>query len=773
MAKSLFIAEKPSVAQQFAAALKKNWKRSDGYQEADDAIVTWCVGHLVALSYPEAYDPKYKRWSLQTLPFLPREFKYQVIDSVSKQFAVVSRLLNRPDVDVIYICTDSGREGEYIYRLVDQMAGVKDKIRKRVWIDSQTEEEILRGIREAKDWKEYDNLSASAYLRAKEDYLMGINFSRVLTLKYGSAISSYLKRDRTVLSVGRVMTCVLGMAVRREREIREFVKTPFYRVIGTFQSGGFAFDGEWKCTEGSRYFGTPALYKENGFKERKTAEELIAYLTEIDGDGAVMKSGAAAGTGSDTAGKNSAAADNSAEAGGETAGKGQAAAGNLTAVIASVERKKETKNPPLLYNLAELQNDCSRLFKISPDATLQVVQELYEKKLVTYPRTDARVLSTAVAKEIHRNIGGLRQFGPLQEFAQEVLESGSYKKIAKSRYVNDKQITDHYAIIPTGQGFGALTGLKPLSAKIYQLIARRFLSIFYPPAVYQKTALELVRKEEHFFASFRVLTEQGYLKVADVTAGRKKEAEAGNPESDGDSEKNRTDLENPEFLKMLAGLRKGSRLGLEGFEIKEGETSPPKRYTSGSMILAMENAGQLIEDEELRAQIKGSGIGTSATRAEILKKLVNIKYLALNAKTQVITPTLLGEMVFEVVLASMKQLLNPELTASWEKGLTYVAEGTITPEEYMTKLENFVAGRTNNVIRLNNQYQLRASFDAAAANYRSGGQSARSRGERSGGQGAGDAETKSGQGARRGGKAPAGRSRTTAAAGRAEKGDSQ
>ncbi len=782
MPKSLFIAEKPSVAQQFAAALKKNWKRGDGYQEADDAVVTWCVGHLVALSYPEAYDPKYKRWSLQTLPFLPREFKYQVIDSVSKQFAIVSRLLNRPDVDVIYICTDSGREGEYIYRLVDQMAGVKDKIRKRVWIDSQTEEEILRGIREAKDWTEYDNLSASAYLRAKEDYLMGINFSRVLTLKYGNVISSYLKRDRTVLSVGRVMTCVLGMVVRREREIREFVKTPFYRVIGTFQSGGFAFDGEWKCVEGSRYFGTPALYKENGFKERKTAEELIAYLTDRDANGSA--DGAAAGF-----------EDN---VGGEAAGD----AGVLTAAVASVERKKETKNPPLLYNLAELQNDCSRLFKISPDATLQVVQELYEKKLVTYPRTDARVLSTAVAREIHKNIGGLRQFGPVQEFAQEVLESGTYKKIAKSRYVNDKQITDHYAIIPTGQGFGALAGLKPLSAKIYQLIARRFLSIFYPPAVYQKTTLELVRKEEHFFASFRVLTEQGYLKVADVTAGRKKEAEAGspetvraegsvrknvlpeegnpetagsesgNPESDGDSEKNRKDLENPEFLKMLAGLRKGSRLGLEGFEIKEGETSPPKRYTSGSMILAMENAGQLIEDEELRAQIKGSGIGTSATRAEILKKLVNIKYLALNAKTQVIAPTLLGEIVFEVVLASMKQLLNPELTASWEKGLTYVAEGTITPEEYMTKLENFVAGRTNNVIRLNNQYQLRASFDAAAANYRSGGRSAGGGGERSGGRSAGNAE-KNGRNEGNSGKAAAGRGRRAAASHRAEKGDSQ
>ncbi len=757
MAKSLYIAEKPSVAQQFAAALKKNWRRADGYQEADDAIVTWCVGHLVTMSYPEAYDPAYKRWSLQTLPFLPKEFKYQIIDSVAKQFGIVSGLLNRPDVDVIYICTDSGREGEYIYRLVDQMAGVKGKTRRRVWIDSQTEEEILRGIREAKDWTEYDNLSASAYLRAKEDYLMGINFSRLLTLKYGNAVSNFLKQDRTVVSVGRVMTCVLGMVVRREREIREFVKTPFYRVIGTFgkaaagpgqgegeTAGGaslefpcgknagaalLAFDAEWRCVDGSKYYGTPFLYKENGFKERKTAEELIAYLT-----------------------------------GGEE---------RLTATIAAVERKKETKNPPLLYNLAELQNDCSKMFKISPDQTLQIVQELYEKKLVTYPRTDARVLSTAVAKEIHKNIGGLRQFAPLQAFAEEILQTGSYKNIAKTRYVNDKQITDHYAIVPTGQGFGALRSLKPLALKVYEVIVRRFLSIFYPAAVYQKTSLELVRLGEHFFASFKVLAEQGYLKVADVSGGRKKAGQedmtvpgsgaepagsgsraesigrgtsrmtadagggkdaagssggagsgsedirnSGTAADSDDSERNRRDLENPEFLKMLASLKKGMELAVFDFAIREGETSPPKRYTSGSMILAMENAGQLIEDEELRAQIKGSGIGTSATRAEILKKLVNIKYLALNNKTQVITPTLLGELVYEVVAASIRQLLNPDLTASWEKGLTYVAEGSITPDEYMQKLEHFVAGRTGNVMRLNNQYQLRDSFDAAARYYK-------------------------------------------------------
>ncbi len=674
MTKSLYIAEKPSVAQEFANALKKRWRRGDGYMEAEDAIVTWCVGHLITMSYPEAYDPKLKRWSLETLPFLPREFKYQVIENVSKQFGIVKGLLNREDVDIIYICTDSGREGEYIYRLVDQMAGVRDKKRKRVWIDSQTEEEILRGIRDAKDWSEYDNLSASAYLRAKEDYLMGINFSRLLTLKYGNTISNYLRADRTVLSVGRVMTCVLGMAVRREREIRSFIKTPFYRVLGTFLHEGMSFEAEWRSAAGSKYFGTPFLYKENGFKEKKYAEELIRYLSEDP---------------------------------------------PLTAGVAKVEKKKETKNPPLLYNLAELQNDCSKLFKISPDETLKIVQELYEKKLVTYPRTDARVLSTAVAKEIHRNIGGLKNYEVLGNFASEILEAGTYKGIAKTRYVNDKQITDHYAIIPTGQGLGTLRSLPPLPGKVYQVIARRFLSIFYPPAVYQRLSLELVRKEEHFFASFKVLVDQGYLKVAQVPGEKKKagKAQEGSQGEEDGGDQFQKNVDNPEFIRMLASLKKGMVLDISGFAIKEGETSPPKRYTSGSMILAMENAGQLIEDEELRAQIKGSGIGTSATRAEILKKLVNIKYLALNGKTQVITPTLLGEMIFDVVAASIRQLLNPELTASWEKGLTYVAEGSITPEEYMEKLERFVAGRTSNVLRLNNQYQLREYFDAAAPYY--------------------------------------------------------
>ncbi len=694
MSKALYIAEKPSVAQQFADALKLHGSRRDGYLESGDAVVTWCVGHLVTMSYPEAYDARFKRWSFQTLPFLPEEFRYEVIPGVAKQFGIVKGLLTRPDIDTIYVCTDSGREGEYIYRLVAQMAGVKGKTQKRVWIDSQTEEEILRGIREAKDESEYDNLSASAYLRAKEDYLMGINFSRALTLKYGPAVSNYLGAKFTVLSVGRVMTCVLGMVVRREREIREFVKTPFYRVIGTFEGKGkgggtVPFEAEWKVTEGSKYYGSPYLYKDNGFKEREKAEELIACLMEDP---------------------------------------------PVTGTVVSKGKKKETKNPPLLYNLAELQNDCSRMLKISPDETLKIVQELYEKKMVTYPRTDARVLSMAVAKEIGKNIGGLTSYPPVADFAKEILEKGSFRGIAKTRYVNDKQITDHYAIVPTGQGGGNIRRLQPLSEKVYQVICRRFLSIFYPPAVYQKYSLELERHHEHFCASFKVLEEPGYLKVAEVSFGknvdrpdgfreekseRKEEANDGTEgEGQEEAQTQSPKVDRSVLLAMLADLKKNDILSLSGLSVKEGETSPPKRYTSGSMILAMENAGQLIEDEELRAQIKGSGIGTSATRAEILKKLFHIKYLKLNQKTQVITPALLGEMVYDVVDQSIRQLLNPELTASWEKGLTYVAEGTITSEEYMEKLNRFVAGRTANVIRMNNQYQMRGYFDAAAAFYK-------------------------------------------------------
>lgn len=664
MSKSLFIAEKPSVAQEFAKALKLNTSRKDGYLESENTIVTWCVGHLVTMSYPEAYDPALKRWSLDTLPFLPEDFKYEVIPSVKKQFDIVSGLLNRKDVETIYVCTDSGREGEYIYRLVAMMAGVKDKEQKRVWIDSQTEEEIIRGIREAKSLSEYDNLSASAYLRAKEDYLMGINFSRLLSLKYGNAVSNYLGSRYQAISVGRVMTCVLGMVVRREREIREFVKTPFYRVLGKFELQGHSFEGEWRATQGSRYFQSPLLYKENGFKKKETAKELAELLS---------------------------------------------ANPPLQAVVEKIERKKENKNPPLLFNLAELQNECSRLFKLSPDETLKIVQELYEKKLVTYPRTDARVLSTAVAKEIQKNIGGLHSFVHVGAYAEEILAGQMYKNLLKTRYVNDKQITDHYAIIPTGQGLNALRSVSVQGEKVYEVIVRRFLSIFYPPAVYQKISLVSVREKERLFSSFKVLVSEGYLKVSGYSFGKKKEEETSEEETQDSA-----------FLEMLQNIRKGSILSIQRFFIKEGETSPPKRYTSGSMILAMENAGQLIEDEELRAQIKGSGIGTSATRAEILKKLVTIQYLALNKKTQVITPTLLGEMIFDVVNASIRSLLSPELTASWEKGLTYVAEGSITPQEYMEKLERFIRSWTQGVLGLRNQLMLKQFFDAAAQHYQKG-----------------------------------------------------
>ena len=668
MGKSLYIAEKPSVAQEFAKALKLRTKRKDGYIESDDAIVTWCVGHLVTMSYPEAYDPALKKWSLETLPFIPEEFKYEVIPAVAKQYKIVASLLNRKDVSTIYVCTDSGREGEYIYRLVEQQAKVKNKERRRVWIDSQTEEEILRGIRDAKDLKEYDNLSASAYLRAKEDYLMGINFSRLLTLKYGNSISGYLGTRYSVISVGRVMTCVLGMVVRREREIREFVETPFYRVLGQIGEAGQTFEGEWRAVEGSGWEGSPWLYKENGFKQKEKAEELVSYLNS------------------------------------DQPVQGQ---------ISAIEKKKEKKNPPLLFNLAELQNECSRRFKISPDETLKIVQEMYEKKLVTYPRTDARVLSTAVAKEIHKNLNGLMKYEPAVPYLQDIVSFGSHKNIARTRYVNDKQITDHYAIIPTGQGLGALPSLSGVSKAVYDVIVRRFLSIFYPPAVYQKVAITTKIKEECFFSNFKVLAEEGYLKVAGIP-GKKTEAETSNGGSDNPDSQDTDQM----FFEKIQKLRKGMILPVQSLEIKEGKTSPPKRYNSGSLILAMENAGQLIEDEELRAQIKGSGIGTSATRGEILKKLFHNKYLALNKKTQIVTPTMLGEMIYDVVANSIKSLLNPELTASWEKGLTYVAEGEITSEEYMKKLDHFIISRTEGVKGLSNQSQLRSCFDKVAPFYR-------------------------------------------------------
>lgn len=660
MPKSLYIAEKPSVAQEFAKALKVNGKKYDGYIESEKVVVTWCVGHLVTMSYPESYNPALKRWSLESIPFLPDEFRYEVIPAVSKQFEIVKKLLNRKDILTIYVCTDSGREGEYIYRLVDQMAKVSTrKDKRRVWIDSQTEEEILRGIREAKPISAYDNLSSAAYLRAKEDYLMGINFSRVLTLKYGNTIMNYLKSEKwSAISVGRVMTCVLGMVVRREREIRSFVKTPFYRVIAAFSVSEKEFDGEWKAVEGSRYFQSPLLYKDNGFREKKNAEDLVEYLKKDE---------------------------------------------PLIAIVEKIEKKKETKNPPLLFNLAELQNECAKLFKISPDDTLKVVQELYEKKLVTYPRTDARVLSSAVAKEIEKNIRGLYRYTYAKEFVEDILNRETAKTIAKTRYVNDKQITDHYAIIPTGQGLGAINSLNPITIKIYEVIVRRFLSIFYPAAVYQKIIIITKRKEESFFSTFKTLIEPGYLKVMEYSFIKKKEEKENTQEIS--------------VFPIVKELKKGRELLIKEFSIKEGETSPPKRYNSGSMILAMENAGQFIEDEELRAQIKGSGIGTSATRAEILNKLLKISYLELNKKTQVISPTLLGEMIFDVVNASIRSLLNPELTASWEKGLNYVAEGEISELEYMQKLETFVKRMTSGVKSLNNQGRLKECFDLSAVNY--------------------------------------------------------
>ena len=659
MGKSVFIAEKPSVAEEVGKALHESFKnrKSDGYLESDNFIVTWCVGHLVTMCYPDKYDPALKSWRLETLPFIPEEFMYEVIPSVEKQFNIVKGVLTRPDVDTIYVCTDSGREGEYIYRLVRQMAGVTGKTEKRVWIDSQTEEEILKGIKNAKDISEYNNLSDAAYLRAKEDYLMGINFSRVLTLKYGRNISSYLKTDKTVISVGRVMTCVLGMIVRREREIRAFVKMPFYRVIGKTLIGETSFDAEWKTSETSRFYNTPYLYKDNGFKDRTKAQELVDYLSDP-----------------------------------------LPAEGSVTAI----ERKKEVKNPPLLFNLAELQNECSKLFKISPDQTLAVVQELYEKKLVTYPRTDARVLSSAISKEIDKNIRGLCSYAPLKDIASQVLEEKSYVNIGKSRYCDDKKITDHYAIIPTGQGFGAMRGLSQTASRVYEVIARRFLSIFFPSAEYTKVSVSLNVKNELLSASFKVLSKEGYLSVMKNSFAKSQDSE-----------------ENDEaMLQALKKVKKGDILPVEEFSIKEGETSPPKRYNSGSIILAMENAGQLIEDEELRAQIKGSGIGTSATRAEILKKLNTIGYIATNPKTQIITPTMLGEIVYDVVDNSIKQLLNPELTASWEKGLTYVANGEITSDEYLNKLEGFVTRRTQAVKSMNNQSELVKLFNDFARFYK-------------------------------------------------------
>ncbi len=654
--KNLYIAEKPSVARQFADVLHVNGNGRDGYLESEDSIVTWCVGHLVTMSYPDAYDEKLKRWSLDTIPFVPKEYKYEVIPAVAKQFNIVKKLLNREDVGCIYVCTDSGREGEYIYRLVDDMAGHPDKEKRRVWIDSQTEEEILRGIREARPESEYNSLSDAAYLRAKEDYLMGINFSRALSLKYSYVVKNYLGLDKCVIAVGRVMTCVLGIIVKREREIREFVKTPFYRVVGNIALSDGQFDAEWKAVKDTKYFQSPLLYKENGFKKKEDAEKLIEELN----------------------------------------------AGGMDARVLSVTNKQEKKAPPLLYNLAELQNDCSTLFKISPSDTLKIVQELYEKKLVTYPRTDARVLSTAVAKEIYKNINGLTRVQNMQGYAAEVLQMGSYKKIASTRYVNDKQITDHYAIIPTGQGQAALNGVSDIHKKVYEIICRRFLSIFYPAAVYKKTALEVLKNGEHLFANFKYLMDRGYLKVADNSYSKKKDEEKYSPE----------------FVEACGKVKKGDILQVNSFQVKEGETTPPKRYNSGSLILTMENAGQFIEDETLREQIKGAGIGTSATRDGIITKLVNNKYISLNKKTQIVTPTLLGEVIYDIVYYSINGLLRADLTASWEKGLCGVADGSISEQEYTDKMTSFVIRYTDMVKKINNQNRITTVFDRAKKYYK-------------------------------------------------------
>ena len=690
--KKLFIAEKPSVAQQFAQALgMKNVRRGDGFLENEDYVVTWCVGHLVQLSYPAAYDEKFQKWSFDTLPFIPKadEWKYEVSKGTAKQFAVVAKQLNRPDVETIYICTDSAREGEYIYRLVDMMAEVpKEKERRRVWIDSQTNEEILRGIREAKLDSEYDHLSAAAFSRAKEDYLMGINFSRALSLKYRYRIKQQLgmkPEEKMTVAVGRVMTCVLGMIVKREQEIRAFQKTTFYRILGDFALGeGAKLSADWKPSEQSTRYSPTDIYDGKGFLKPERAAEFMKSFMPFP----------------------------------------------CEATVTAVTKKKETKNPPLLYNLAELQNDCAKMFKISPDETLAIAQELYEKKLTTYPRTDARVLSTAVSKEIEKNIRGIANYAPVAPQAQEILASGSFKTIAKTRYVDDKKIADHYAIIPTGQGQREYQSLKPLSKKVYELICRRFLSIFFPPAIYERIALTIDCQGETFSVSSRALKEEGYLKVADVrrsaalggASPAADPANAGATTSDastmtasaagpdgvatmsadgsigaGNSGESEDEGDNRSLSEALLKLRKGQKLQLETLRVKEGETAPPKRYTSGSMILAMENAGNLIEDEELRAQIKGAGIGTSATRAGILTKLVDNKYIALQKKTQVLSPTKLGEYIAYYVKISVPHLLNPKLTASWEMGLSEVADGTITEAEYMEKLEDFVRSRTEKI----------------------------------------------------------------------------
>ncbi|WP_125005911.1 DNA topoisomerase [Clostridium tagluense] len=658
MSKALFITEKPSVAAEFAKALKINGRKSDGYIESDKAVVTWCVGHLVTMSYPEKYDVKLKKWSLDTLPFLPKAYKYEVIEGVKKQFNIVKSQLLREDIDRVYVCTDSGREGEYIYRLVDDLAGNPNKQKRRVWIDSQTEEEIIRGVKEAKDLKEYDTLSEAAYLRAKEDYLMGINFSRLLSLVYGKTVSNYLGKNYIVIAVGRVMSCVLGMVVQREREVREFIVTPFYKIIGSFKVDEESiYEGEWKAVEGSEYFDSPLLYNEGGFKKQETAEKLIGELRDSSIEGKIL--------------------------------------------VENVTKKKENKNAPLLFNLAEIQNECSKKFKINPEQTLSHIQALYEKKMLTYPRTDARVLSTSVAKEINKNIQKLTNFKgdpEIKNIATNILEKKWYSNIAKTKYVDDSKITDHYAIIPTGEGLQNYLSLKDIEKKIYDLVLRRFLSIFYPPAVYSKVSVIAKIHKERFFTTDKVCVELGYLQVL-------------KPDNDSNDSESKN-------MKFLSTLKKGQVVNLEDLIVKEGKTSPPKRFTTGSIIIAMENAGKLIEDEELREHIKGSGIGTSATRSGILTKLEKIEYIKSNNKTQVVMPTLLGEIIYDVVKNSIPTLLNPELTASWEKGLTMVTQNEIAGNLYMDKLENYIIKNTDRVLKLNNALRLKNNFDSVSSFYK-------------------------------------------------------
>ncbi len=645
MAKSIIITEKPSVAMEFAKVLQINGVRKDGFLESDNWIVTWCVGHLVTMSYPEKYDEKLKYWRLDTLPFLPKEYKYEVIPNVEKQFNIIKSLLTREDVTCIYVCTDSGREGEYIYRLVEQMIGVTGKQRKRVWIDSQTEEEIKRGIKEAKDLSEYDSLSNSAYLRAKEDYLIGINFSRLLSIIFGKRVCSSLQLDKVSISVGRVMTCVLGMVVSREREIRNFVKTPYYKIIGTFGEPSTSFTAEWKVTEESSMYESPKLYNDSGFRKKEDAKAFILSLQD------------------------------------------------KKAVISEIKKTKQKENPPLLFNLAEIQNECTKRFKIKPDETLEIIQTLYEKKLVTYPRTDARVLSTAVAKEIGKNLNGLVKGYPdteVQAILQKMIQEKYSTNLVKTKYVNDSKITDHYAIIPTGQGFENLNKLTQLQANVYKLIVKRFLAIFYPPAEFQKIAVTVVVEKETFTCTGKICSNPGCLEVL-----KPKTQEVKSTEKAETVENKEETAENLEILKTL---KKGQEIPVRQYEIKDSETSPPTRYNSGSMILAMENAGKLIEEEELREQIKGAGIGTSATRAEIIKKLEKIKYIAINNKTQIITPTQLGEVVYDTVYQSMPDMLNPKLTASWEKGLDLVAKKEIQPEVFMQKLEQYVKGKVDKLV---------------------------------------------------------------------------